>query len=68
MALLLEIAQKLEEKFPQTDLIGVSDADLGKMLKAIGEKVEHDSKWLGKLKIAWTSARTSEGDITLPYD
>ncbi|MCQ2966135.1 MAG: hypothetical protein MJ250_05295 [Alphaproteobacteria bacterium] len=68
MTLLIEIAQKLEEKYPKTDLIGVSDADLGKMLATVGEHANHDSKWLNKLKIAWTSARTSEDDITLPYD
>lgn len=68
MALLIEIAKKLEQEYPKTDLIGVSDADLGKMLKSVGENAEHDAKWFSNLKIAWTSARTSEGDITLPYD
>lgn len=67
MALYIQIAEKLEKKFPKADLIGISDNDLINLVTSVGEKYESSTDWLYKLKMAWTTVR-SQGDNNSELD
>lgn len=70
----LPLGQALEERFPETDVLSVSDAELARMLGALpmtdgAEKMPESADFFYQVKVAWIQARRTEpADTSMEAD
>lgn len=70
----LPLGRALEEEFPETDVLSVSDAELTRMLDALpmtrgAGKMPESADFFYKVKVAWIQARRTEpADTSMEAD
>ena len=66
----LKLGEQLEQSYPQTDLIGLTDESLAEMIEKVGAEVkERTATWFYQVKMAWvTACRGGPEDTSMQVD